>query len=356
MKRSNRGSRIAAVRFFVLSALIAATASAAPPEPASAPEPDVLLTELVIRPDIAAKRLDVEATLHIANPGGRESFTFLLADWYSSVAVRSRSGPASVSRDKGVVEVRVRRPSREELLIFRLSGIPGTSAGEARPVIDGDSLFLLWSDRFYPVDFDDWSLLRTRVELPESFRVLAPGCRTARKGPENRTVEVFETSEPIRAATIVADNVHGRLPWLMHLLRFAAGDAAFDRAGRLFFQRWRFRSFTLDEFVATLAEGTGKSLDWWRDEWLNRGGVPELTWRSEVAREPGGFRVSLAVRQTGALYRLPLEIGIETDRGVRLERARLDERAGEFRFFSSEEPRRVLVDPRRWLLAKIVPE
>jgi hypothetical protein len=501
--------------------LIAVPAVAVPSGPVTPPEPDVLLTELVIRPDIAARRLFVEATLHIANPGSRNSFTFLLADWYSSVAVRSRSGPASVLRDKGVVEVRVRRPSREERLVFRLSGIPGKSAGEARPVIDDDSLFLLWSDRFYPVDFDDWSILRTRVELPESFRVLAPGCRTTLKEPGNRRVEVFETSEPIRAATILADTrwivtertyggrrlrtflypdaqplaehvqassadvldfyasrfgpyafdefnfatvegifarravaggviyspafldremrstghdahetallwwfytvagrgpgsfqwiegfgdyaevlydearglpipaifesfrfgylgmagtaeeptisepnrgsrwgnyVHGRLPWLMHLLRFAVGDAAFDRTLRLLFDRWRFRSFTLEEFVATLAEGTGQSLDWWRTEWLDRGGVPELTWRSEVSPERGGFRVSLTLRQTGALYHLPLEIGIETDQGLRLERVQLDEPLREFQFFSPSEPRRVLVDPRRWLLAKITPE
>ena len=521
MKHSNRGSRIAVVRSFALAALIAAPAAAVPSGPVTPPAPDVLRTELVIRPDIAARRLYVEATLHIANPGSRNSFTFLLADWYSSVAVRSRSGPASVLRDKGVVEVRVPRPSREERLVFRLSGIPGKSAGEARPVIDDDSLFLLWSDRFYPVDFDDWSILRTRVELPESFRVLAPGCRTTLKESRNRRVEVFETSEPIRAATILADTrwivtertyggrclrtflhpdaqplaehvlassadvldfyasrfgpyafdefnfatvegifarravaagviyspayldremrstghdahetallwwfytlagrgpgsfqwiegfgdyaevlydearglpipaifesfrfgylrmagtdeepsisepnrgprwgnyVHGRLPWLMHLLRFSVGDAAFDRALRLLFERWLFRSFTLEEFVATLAEGTGQPLDWWRTEWLDRGGVPELTWRSEVSPERGGFRVSLTLRQTGPLYHLPLEIGIETDQGLRLERVQLDEPLREFQFFSPSEPRRVLVDPRRWLLAKITPE
>jgi aminopeptidase N len=142
----------------------------------------------------------------------------------------------------------------------------------------------------------------------------------------------------------------------MHLLRFAVGDAAFDRALTLLFERWRFRSFTLEEFVATLAQGTGQSLDWWRTEWLERGGVPELTWHSQISPESGGFRVSLTVRQTGPLYRLPLEIGIETDRGMRLELVRLDEPFREFQFFSAAEPRRVLVDPRRWLLAKITSE
>jgi len=34
--------------------------------------------------------------------------------------------------------------------------------------------------------------------------------------------------------------VHGRLPWVMHVLRFADGDSAFDRGVRLLFDRWRF--------------------------------------------------------------------------------------------------------------------
>ena len=54
-----------------MAALIAAPAAAAPRTPVPAPEPDILRTELVIRPDIAARRLEVEATLLIANPARR---------------------------------------------------------------------------------------------------------------------------------------------------------------------------------------------------------------------------------------------------------------------------------------------
>ena len=483
--------------------------------------PDILRTELVIRPDIAERKLSVEATLEIANPEMKSTFTFLLADWYSSVTVGSRSGPAVVERKEGAIEVKVSRPAHRERLLFQLAGTPGKSSGEARPVIDDDSVFLLWSDRFYPADFDDWTILQTRVELPETFRVLAPGCRTTRIAPDGSRIEVFETSQPIRAATILADTrwiaterfdhgrmmrtllhpgsrqlaenvltssaevlefyesrfgpyvfdeftfatvegiyarravaggviyspeyldremraighdahetallwwfytaagsgpgsyqwtegfgdyaeilyddlhglrppgifesfrlgymtmagtdeeppitaanrgprwanyVHGRLPWLMHLLRFVVGDTAYDRAQRLLFDRWRFRTFTLEQFVATLAEGTEQSLDWWRKEWLERRGVPELAWKSETARDGTGFRVTVKIRQKGNVYRLPLEISIDTSEGKQLELVRLDGPSGEFRFHCRGEPGRVVIDPRRWILSKITPE
>jgi hypothetical protein len=482
--------------------------------------PDILRTVLVIRPDVPGRRLALEATLTIANPSQAREFTFLLADWYTSVAVRSRSGPAAVTRESGEVTVRVTRPVADERLVFTLAGEPGRSDGEDRPVIADSSLFLLWSDRFYPADFDDWTVLHTRIELPAAFQLLVPGRRLADRIQGGRRIAEYETSEPIRIASVMADTrwveqertvdgwrmrtllypevahyadqifatssdvltfyasrfgrwafddfsvatvdstyarrslagsiiyspaylrremdttghdahetallwwfstiagrgpgsyqwiegfgdyaeflydeargkprppifdrfrsgylqvagtadeppitalrgphggavEHGRLPWTMHLLRFAVGDSAFDAAMRLLFARWRFRTFTLDEFVATLAEGAGQPLAWWKEEWLDRGGVPALAWHAEIAPGGGEYQVAVTVRQTGQLYHLPLEIGIETASGMRLERVRLDDSTATFRFHAATAPTRVLLDPRGWLLAKVAEE
>lgn len=479
--------------------------------------PDVQRCELLIKPDLASGRLRLTATLEIANPSGDREFTFFLAAWYDSIAVRGRAGLATVTRDGDLVTVLVERSGPHEQLVFRLSGKPGMSAGDSRPVLGDSSVYLLWSDRFYPVDFDDWAIVSAQLEVPRGFRVFAPGRRVVSLDRGDVHVEKYETSEPIRAASVIADArwievartvagrrmrtllypssqayaeqilrtstdvldfyasrfgryafdeftfatvdgifarravaggviynsqyladelrttghdahetallwwfytiagrgpgsyqwtegfgdyaemlydearglplpadfesyrrgylrmagtpdeppitaprgplggnfVHGRLPWVMHLLRFAVGDRAFDRGVRLLFDRWRFRSFTLEEFVATLAEGAGQPLDWWQREWLERGGVPELTWHADIVPDSGGYQVRVSLRQGAAHYHLPLEIGIESTEGLKLERIQLDDPSGEFRFWSAAQPTRVLVDPRRWLLAKI---
>jgi hypothetical protein len=485
-----------------------------------ASSPDIQRCELLIRPDLASRRLNLTATLDIANPAGDSELTYFLAAWYDTVLVRSRAGPATVTRENGVVTVRLARPRPHERLVFHLSGVPGQSAGDDRPVLADSSIYLLWSDRFYPADFDDWAIVVTQLEAPRGFRVFAPGRRILATDRGALHVERYETSQPIRAASVIADSrweetertiagrrirtllypassasadqifrtsadvlafyasrfgpyafdqftfatvdgifarraiasgviydaryladelrttghdahetallwwfytiagrgpgsyqwtegfgdyaemlydearglpvppdfesyrrgylrmagtseeppitaprgplagnfVHGRLPWVMHLLRFAVGDSAFDRGVRLLFDRWRFRSFTLDEFVATLAEGAGQPLDWWRHDWLERGGVPELTWHADITPDSEGYRVAVLLRQTGALYDLPIEIGIESAQGLRVERVQLDEATGDFRLWSASEPTRVAIDPRRWLLAKITPE
>src|SRR5574342_74975 len=73
--------------------------------------PDIQRCELLIRPDLASGRLRLTATLHIANPAGDTEFTFFLAAWYDTVLVRSRAGPAAVTREDGMVSVRVARPA-----------------------------------------------------------------------------------------------------------------------------------------------------------------------------------------------------------------------------------------------------
>lgn len=483
---------------------------------ATAP-PDIRRCELLIRPDLASRRLQLTATLDIANPAGDTEFTFFLAAWYDTALVRSRAGTATLTREGDVVTVRVARSSSHERLVFHLSGAPGRSVGDDRPVLADSSIYLLWSDRFYPVDFDDWAIVSTQLEVPRGFRVLAPGRRLHAADHGALHVERYETSQPIRAASVIADArweetermiagrrmrtllypasrasaeqifrtsadvlafytsrfgpyafdqftfatvdgifarraiaggviyearylaealrttghdahetallwwfytiagrgpgsyqwtegfgdyaemlydearglpvpadfasyrrgylrmagtpdeppitaprgplagnfVHGRLPWVMHVLRFAVGDAAFERGVRLLFDRWRFRSFTLEEFVATLSAGTGQSLEWWRRDWLDRGGVPELTWHAGIAPDSGGYRVTVSLRQTGARYHLPLEIGIESAQGLRVHRVQLDEPTGDFQFWSAAEPSGVLIDPHGWLLAKI---
>jgi hypothetical protein len=521
--RAAQSSRAAALRTcatWLLLCVAAFTPSsrAAGRQLAPASGPDVQRCELLIRPDLASRRLRLTATLDIANPSLVREFTFLLAAWYDTVEVRSRAGPAVVAREDGMVTVQVKLAAPQEQLVFRLSGVPGQSAGDDRPVLADSSFYLLWSDRFYPVDFDDWTIVSTQVEAPRGFHILAPGRRVLSADRRGVLVERYTTSQPIRAATVIGDArwietervingrsmrtllhaasrqhaeqifrtsadvldfyasrfgpyafdafnfatvegifarravaggviyspayladelrttghdahetallwwfytiagrgpgsyqwtegfgdyaemlydearrlpipsdfesyrrgylrmagtadeppitaprgplagnfIHGRLPWVMHLLRFAVGDTAFDRGLRLLFQRWRFRSFTLEEFAATLAEGTGQSLDWWQQEWLQRGGVPELSWRSEVRPDSGGYRVTVSLEQTGQLYHLPIEIGIETASGLRIERVQLNERTGEFQFRSVAEPSRITIDPHRWLLARIM--
>jgi len=103
--------------------------------------PDIQHYDLVIRPELASRRLRTTATVSVANPSREAEFTFLLADWYDSVAVRGRSGSATVERSAGMVTVRLPLAGPTERVVFTLSGVPGRSAADDRPVIADSGIY-----------------------------------------------------------------------------------------------------------------------------------------------------------------------------------------------------------------------
>jgi hypothetical protein len=96
----------------LLAAFIFSALAPADTAPVSALPPDIQHYELTIRPDIARRRLHLDATVDIANPRRDTTFTFRLADWYDSVTVQGRTGRATVERASGEITVRVPRASR----------------------------------------------------------------------------------------------------------------------------------------------------------------------------------------------------------------------------------------------------
>ncbi len=471
--------------------------------------------DISIQPDFATRTISVAGTIAIDNPGLRPEFSFGLSDTYDSVSISSPVSAVSVERGQGWFTATLAVPTREVTLQFALKGRPGTSNGAGRAVLADSSLFLLWSDRFYPIDFDHWSTVTTTVILPPGFTVLAPGLLKNAHPTERGTEFRFETTHPTVCVSVFADSrwittkrsvngihmqtflypesqrfaeqifrtsgeilsfysglygsfpfdgfafasisgldarrafdgfigyepaylekeltttghdahetallwwcytirgagsggfqwtegfgdyaemlygeefhkplpkifsyfrdeylklppeqdvlygdlkgntpqkiVHGKYPWLMHVLRFVVGDAPFRRAMKLLFERYRFRTFTMAELVATLEEGCGQSLTWWRDEWLNRKGVPTIAFQWSVRSDAGAYRIHCSVEQRGEVYHLPVEIGIVTSSGTRIEKISLTEQQMTWDFTSDQSPSAVILDPNAWILMK----
>jgi hypothetical protein len=485
-------------------------------EPATNPY-DIRHYDLLIEPDFEALRLSLTCTIRIDNPSLEKSFAFGLNDRYESVHVTSGASPVAVQRQNGSILLNIDRPARNLELTFKLEGSLGQSQDEERNVIDRDSLFLLWSDRFYPIDFSDWASATTNILLPQGFQVIAPGRlrrveQTKAKiqytfetpGPEvNYSVfadahwiktereingirmqtllhpesqqfaeQIFKTSsgvlkfysetfcpypfgqfsfvtikgmyarrafsgfvgyEPdylkreflstghdahetallwwghtIRGSgrgssqwlegfgdysEILYDEkfhkpipnifhsfrekylksspesdllyselrgstdqalIHGRYPWLFHLIRYVVGDRRFGQAMHLLFKRHRFSVLSMDEFVSTLEEGSHSSLAWFRHEWLERKGVPIIAMTSKIEKAGNGFRVICRLEQRGNIYHLPLQIGIETRGAMRVRNIFLKEQQSEFILRSTTKPTGIYLDPYDRVLMKKV--
>ncbi len=472
--------------------------------------------DLYIDPDFKGRGISLTARVDIDNPGLQDTLTFGLNARYDSVTVTSESAPRITDRSGGGITIVVGKPSERMSLEFRLNGVLGNSDDENREVVADSSLFLLWSDRFYPIDFEQWATVRTEISLPAGFQAIAPGrmIKAERAGP--KVIHVFETTRPTVCFSVFADSrwirtereingihmetllypasqhfsdqvfktssqvlkffsetfcaypfdefsfvtitgmyarrafpgfvgyepgylekefrstghdahetallwwgytargsgpgsfqwtegfgdyaeilydeafhkpipkifqrfrteylampgeqdmpytdlrgntpqeiVHGKYPWLMHMIRYVVGDSAFRRAMRLVFERFRYRTFSMTDFISTLAEGCGQSLRWWRQEWLDRKGVPVIGFKPEIQMIDSTYRVTCVLEQRGNVYHFPLEIGIESSEGMQLEKVNLGERRATFTFESRKRPTRILPDPAGWVLMRL---
>jgi hypothetical protein len=519
--------------------------------------------------------------LAVRNPAHADSLEFALNDGFDRVAVTAAGASVRAERRERSVVVYLEPAREHETLCFELAGRPGRSLDEQRAVLTPESVFLLWSDAFYPLDYQAWAAVRLRIALPAGFRILAPGHEIGRPAPapgaatagqpETSTTRApggapgtagsggaavvwhtYVSDQPVRLFSVLADRrwietrrrsrgltlrtllypaaqpyadsllarsadvlafytrtygpypfdeftfatldslyarralaggvvyspayleremqrtgydghetallwwfhatagsgpgsfqwteglgdyaeylydeargkplpenwqrfrtqylalpagreppimqlrgstpqavVHGKYPWLMHLLRFAVGDDAFLRSQRALFDRFRYRTFTLDQLVAVLQEATGQPLDWWRDDWLLRPAVPELSlswsarpagtersgsaapatspaarpahaatptgqaggYTGEAAAAPAaGWLVDVRLQQSTPPFRFPLEIALFLPSGTRTERVWVDDVTYQLSLHLPERPDSVVADPHGWLL------
>jgi len=471
--------------------------------------------DIAIVPDFRSRVLSLEAEVDISNPNLLDSFDFGLNSRYSSIVVEADSAPASFQREDDWITVRLAHPTTAVRMKFRLRGMPGRSIDENRAVIEDSSLFLLWSDRFYPIDFDHWAPVRTSVSLPAGFDVIAPGRLVSSASNGGNVLHVFETLRPTVTFSVFADCrwrrsdrelngikmrtllypgserfadqifsssadvlkfysdvlspypfdeftfveidsiyarrafpgfigysprylekeftttgydahetallwwdyttrgtgegsyqwtegfgdysevmytigkqtplartfrefreaylripsesdllygelkgntrqelIHGKYPWLMHILRYVVGERAFRSGLRLLFERYQHATFTMDEFILTLEEGTGQSLRWWREEWLERRGVPDITAAASCLKAGSGYRLTCTLTQKGNIYHIPLEIEINTGAGKRIETVHLSHETETFTFSIAGPPATISLDPAGWILMR----
>jgi len=138
--------------------------------------------------------------------------------------------------------------------------------------------------------------------------------------------------------------------WTLHMLRSLMGTEKFWAGIRDYYQRYRDGSASTDDFRRVMEENSGLELSWFFRQWLARAGSPVIEggWHYDAATKR--IVLELTQRQPGEAYRLPLEVGVAVDGGLRTERIELREKQQRFEIAADKEPTAVTVDPNTWVL------
>ncbi|MEJ7623002.1 MAG: M1 family metallopeptidase [Pyrinomonadaceae bacterium] len=136
---------------------------------------------------------------------------------------------------------------------------------------------------------------------------------------------------------------------VLHTLREQVGDTAFWKAINIYLNRHRFGSVETPDLKRAMEETSGQNLAWFFNQWIYGGGSPRIALQHRYNTRTKSLTLSLRQTQvpdglTPAVFRLPLDISIETSAGVQTERIEMKLRQQTFTFNVREGPSEVIVD------------
>ena len=132
---------------------------------------------------------------------------------------------------------------------------------------------------------------------------------------------------------------------ILHMLRWVIGDAAFDKTMQAFAQQFFGKPATADDFRKVAESVYGDSLTAFFSQWLDSTGAPEFKNRYTVYRTPKGFRVVGEITQDLDLFRMPVELRIDTDGKPEMKRIEVVGTDSPYVVETFGKPRRISIDP-----------
>jgi hypothetical protein len=100
---------------------------------------------------------------------------------------------------------------------------------------------------------------------------------------------------------------------ILHMLRWVMGDERFDNTMRAFATTYAGKAVAVEDFRRVAEQHFGEQLVWFFTQWLDSTGAPEFRNKYTVFRTPQGFRVVGEIAQDLDLFRMPMELKVDTD-------------------------------------------
>jgi len=144
---------------------------------------------------------------------------------------------------------------------------------------------------------------------------------------------------------------------ILHMLRWVLGEDKYNKTMREFAGEFAGKSATTDDLKTIAEKNYGDQLTWFFSQWLDSTGAPEFkvkytTYRlgGAAAQNPKeektpGFRVTGEIAQDLDLFRMPVDLRIDTDGRTENKKIEVVGTNSPFAIETFGRPRRISVDP-----------
>lgn len=145
--------------------------------------------------------------------------------------------------------------------------------------------------------------------------------------------------------------VAGKGAWVLQMLRTLVGDEAFTKSLREFVHKFSGRSATTADFASLVGAASSKDLNWFFAQWIDNIGIPEVSVDYVVyKRKDGTFKITGKVQQPLDLFRMPLDIAVETKGKQEQKTINLAGKTTNFTILTETKPVRIIIDPENKIL------
>lgn len=132
---------------------------------------------------------------------------------------------------------------------------------------------------------------------------------------------------------------------ILRMLNWVIGDEAFDKTMRTFMAQYAGKTATVDDFRKVAEQESGQQLTWFFTQWLDSTGAPEFKNKYTIYRTNKGFRVVGEIQQDLDLFRMPVELKIDTDGKTESKRIEVSGTDSAYAVETFGKPRKITIDP-----------
>ncbi len=137
---------------------------------------------------------------------------------------------------------------------------------------------------------------------------------------------------------------------ILNMLNWVIGEEAFDKTMRTFLSQYAGKPATVDDFRKVAEQASGQQLNWFFTQWLDSTGAPEFKNKYTVYRTQKGFRVVGEIQQDMDLFRMPVELKIDTDGKTETKRIEVEGTNSAYAVETFGRPRKISIDPGNMVL------
>ncbi len=129
------------------------------------------------------------------------------------------------------------------------------------------------------------------------------------------------------------------------MLRWVVGEQNFDRLVRELAQQFQGKPVGVDDLEKLADQISGEKLTWFFTQWLDSTGAPEFKNKYTIYRTNKGFRVVGEIQQDLDLFRMPVELKIDTDGKTETRKVEVVGTNSAYSLETYGKPRHIVIDP-----------